>query len=121
MTKVYIVNNCPDTEEWEKRLVGFEQDSDGMWSASMYTVSKFGNLSTSLTCNRGKTLRSCMAAFKRGIRRDLGRGIELGKLVYEGGEFVSLNAEPCFYCDRNNDSVHENFKAWSASLFETSL
>ena len=117
MAKTYEIDGITTNEPWEKTLVMFYEDYDG-WDALMCRVSKFGNLSTGGgPCNHGETLGSCMGAFRRGIKRALD-GATIGRLVLDGPQIItSRYGEPCFFCDPNDEDVHEGFKRWAESLF----
>lgn len=118
MSKVYAVENVP-TKSYERYLVQFDETSEG-WAAKWYVVSSFGGLKSSgCYVNHGKTLNSCMAAFKRGIRREFGKGVEIGELVHEGVTITAQKyGDKALYCDPSDESVHESFCKWAAGLFE---
>ena len=117
MATTYEVKGITGLEGYEKPVVCVYEE-DGSWVAMPYVVSKFGNLSTSLAINRGKTKGAALGAFKRSIAREY-EGATVGDVVLDGPMLQTFKPSvECFFCDPNDESVHENFKAWAAGLFE---
>lgn len=109
-----------DTKGWETILVQFgdcvivdtcsdESRVDGV-DALPCSVSKFGGLSeyVGATCH-GATLDSCKRSVNRMLRKAW--GVELDEVVSDGKTLSEMHAS------LTDESVHEQFKEWAASLF----
>lgn len=121
----YITDFAP--ESFERVLVSIDEHDgtyfadkypEGCFSATVYTVSKFGNLFYNGQLATGKTFGSCMGAAKRRFKGYFGQDVQLGDVVLDGKLLASPNGKPSFFCDINDESVHDNFRQWAASLFE---
>ena len=106
-------------ESWQTILLQVEAriltDDDGRqyqdgYSATVCTVSRFGNLSISLglTCN-GKTVETCKRAANRMLKARY--NLHTADVVAEGRTLEAMHASA------SNPSVHERFQVWAAELF----
>lgn len=106
-------------ESWQTILLQVEAriltDDDGRqyqdgYSATVCTVSRFGNLfvSLGLTCN-GKTVESCKRAANKMLH--IRFNLHTADVVAEGQTLEAMHASA------KDPSVHEHFKTWCAELF----
>lgn len=113
----YLTDFIPDEDS--RVLVSFEwHDYEGLWLARVNTVDRFGLLVFNGTVSQGKTLEGCKRGFKRASKRYFQQPVNLVRVVLEGEKLVSYNYTKSFFTDPNDESVHENFKAWALGLFE---
>lgn len=106
-------------ESWETILLQVDAriltDDDGKqyqdgYSATVCTVSRFGNLSISLglTCN-GKTVESCKRAANKMLKARY--NLHTADVVAEGQTLEAMHAKI------GDPSVYERFQVWAAELF----
>ena len=121
-TRQAVTSGSPmhSLKSWETILVQFndcimtdprtdEQYAEGILALPC-CVSKFGNLSEYLgaVC-RGKSLDYCKRSTNRMLRKVW--GIELDEVVSEGKTLSEMHSS------LTDESVHERFVPWAASLF----
>lgn len=109
-----------EVQEWETLLIQIEENelidtrtgesyTDG-YRYTLYTVSKFGNLSTHYgLSSSGKTLESCKRAADRMLKKYFNR--RTGDIVATGATLEAMHASA------TDETVHERFKVWAAGLF----
>lgn len=113
----YLTDFAPSEDE--RVLICFEwHESMGRWMSDVYTITREGILISNGNVSQGKTLEGCKRGFNRVAKRYFGEDVALVRVVLEGEKLVSYNYTKSFFTDPNDESVHENFKAWARGLFE---